>query len=625
MKKILIFIILLLPFYVYAEDSCSQDDIQIESIVLDSTQGNIEQTTEPSTDNNQINLGLKANVIDDNAVYKVVIKNTSNQDYVFDQSSLSTDYLNYDITYEDNSDIVKAGESKTIYLKVHYATKPSTESLNNGTVTTQPKVTFNLQKEEEVKTIIEEVVNAITNPNTNDKVLIYLGILIISLILTIVLLKKYKKLRNTTMLLVLFLTTTQIVKAVCTCNLDINTNLEIDAKEAVFINGKDFILKIKEMAGDDTTGSLYSTPDTNILAIKESQNEPSDENKTNEHIVSTDDSPYPIYMWFDNGTLYWWSEDKTPALNEDSAGMFIRLNSLLDFSGIEKFDATKVKSLTYAFAGLSIENLLFLKNWNTSSLENLSFAFYEDRQLLTTSGLENWNTSNVNTLMATFYANFSLNDVSALKNWDVRKVETMAMLFTCCFDIEEIDLSNWATDSLTDMKYMFASLQYSGDRTLQNKLKHIYLSSSFNTSKVTNMASLLYWDEYLEDYDFLQYLDVSNVTKLDSFFQNNTNLNSLSLIRDWDVSKVTTMYLTFAGCTNLTSVEPIKNWVVSSVTNMDRMFFGDTKITDINEIKDWDITNVTTFSFMLRNVPSFPEFTKVQGTWDDKGTFTPNP
>ncbi|MBR6133766.1 MAG: hypothetical protein IKQ29_03500 [Bacilli bacterium] len=364
MKKILMFIILLLPFYVYAEDSCNQNDIQIESITLDSTQGNIEQTTEPSTDNNQINLGLKANVIDDNAVYKVVIKNTSNQDYVFDQSSLSTDYLNYDITYEDNSDIVKAGESKTIYLKVHYATKPATENLTNGTVTTQPKVTFNLQKEEEVKTIIEEVVNAITNPNTNDKVLIYLGVLVISLIVTIVLLKKYKKLRNTTMLLILFLTTTQIVKAVCTCNLDINTELQIDAKEAMFLTGKEVNAKMKELAGDDTSTSTnpYSISNTTIKSIKMSEVEPSDENKTSEHIVSTPESPYPIYMWFDNGTIYWWSEDKTPSLNLYSSYLFSYFNALEDISGISTFDLTNSNNINFLLLMSNISNLDALVN-----------------------------------------------------------------------------------------------------------------------------------------------------------------------------------------------------------------------------------------------------------------------
>ena len=116
MKYLRIFLILLLiPFIALAEDTCNQDDIKIESIVLDSTNGNIEETSNPNADNNQVNLGLKMNVIDDSITYKIVITNTSNQDYTFDKNSLSTDYINYDITYEDNSDIVKAGESKTIY------------------------------------------------------------------------------------------------------------------------------------------------------------------------------------------------------------------------------------------------------------------------------------------------------------------------------------------------------------------------------------------------------------------------------------------------------------------------------------------------------------------------------
>ena len=126
MKKIMFYICLLfMPFFVLAEDTCNQDDIKIESIVLDSSNGNIEETSNPNTDNNQVNLGLKMNVIDDSITYKIVITNTSNQDYTFDKNSLSTDYVNYAITYEDGSDIVKAGESKVIFLTVNYSNKPS--------------------------------------------------------------------------------------------------------------------------------------------------------------------------------------------------------------------------------------------------------------------------------------------------------------------------------------------------------------------------------------------------------------------------------------------------------------------------------------------------------------------
>ena len=194
MKKIMFYICLLfMPFFVFAEDTCNQDDIKIESIVLDSTSGNM-------------------NVIDDSITYKIVITNTSNQDYTFDKNSLSTDYLNYDITYEDNTNVVKAGESKVIYLTVNYSNKPSIDKLNNGLLVDNPKVTFNLQKEE-AQTVIEEVVKAIVNPDTKDVIGIFLLILIISLIITIVLFKRSRRIKYTFMLIILILSTSNIVKA----------------------------------------------------------------------------------------------------------------------------------------------------------------------------------------------------------------------------------------------------------------------------------------------------------------------------------------------------------------------------------------------------------------------------
>ena len=53
MRKILLFIVLLFPFFVLAEDTCNQDDIKIESIVLDSTNGNIEETSNPNAECNR--------------------------------------------------------------------------------------------------------------------------------------------------------------------------------------------------------------------------------------------------------------------------------------------------------------------------------------------------------------------------------------------------------------------------------------------------------------------------------------------------------------------------------------------------------------------------------------------
>ncbi len=34
--------------------------------------------------------------------------------------------------------------------------------------------------------------------------------------------------------------------------------------------------------------------------------------------VSIAEATAPIYMWFDDGIIYWWSEEKTPSLNSDA-------------------------------------------------------------------------------------------------------------------------------------------------------------------------------------------------------------------------------------------------------------------------------------------------------------------
>ena len=57
---------------------------------------------------------------------------------------------------------------------------------------------------------------------------------------------------------------------------------------------------------------------------------------TDDNIVSK--SNYPIYMWYSNGTIYWWSEDSHPYLNEDASFMFNKMSNLSDISGLEDFN-----------------------------------------------------------------------------------------------------------------------------------------------------------------------------------------------------------------------------------------------------------------------------------------------
>ena len=99
-------------------------------------------------------------------------------------------------------------------------------------------------------------------------------------------------------------------------------------------------------------------------------------------------------------------------------------------------------------------------------------------------------------------------------------------------------------------------------------------------------------------------------------------VKDLSPITNWNVSNVTNMSSMFSNC-EIDNLNPISNWNVSNVTNMYYMFCGCSELTDASGINNWDITKVTNFNSMFYKCSTHPEFTKVTGTWDDGGTFTP--
>ena len=43
----------------------------------------------------------------------------------------------------------------------------------------------------------------------------------------------------------------------------------------------------------------------------------------------------------------------------------------------------------------------------------------------------------------------------------------------------------------------------------------------------------------------------------------------------------------------------------------------------VSGINDWDLNENARYTNMFQNAPTHPEFTKVDGTWDSNGTFTP--
>ncbi len=536
MKKIFLFLILFLfPFVVFAKDMCNVNDIKILSIELENSTGHVEELSNASISNQMINLGLKMDVVGDSAEYKIVVKNNSDEDYYFDESALNIDMeaVNYEVYFDDNTNFIKSGEEKLLYLKISYREQMNAGNLDNGVYNGNQVVKLNIMTFE--------------NPFTGR----FLGLLIfISLVVGFFVF--YKDGKMAVCLLLISFVIPFSVSAVCKHSLEVNTNLVIDAKEAIFLPGNEMNIKMKQLAGDDLSGLTYpqNHDNLNITSIQYSEIEPIDANKEEKHIVSTSDSQYPIYMWFDNGVIYWWSEDKTPALNENSRAFF------------------------------------------------LSFL-----SLQTIDGLSNIDTSNVTNLSSFFANNISLLDVSPIYNWNVEKVKNMNSIFNTCLSLEEIDLSMWKTSSLESFSNVFGMWEvHSNAGDLSSKLKRIILSERFNTSKVTNMYALLANNTHIEDYSFLRYLDVSNVTNLAQFFQFNLGLTNTEYINDMDVSSATSMRAMFHTCMNLITVD-LSNWHTDNLVDMSLMFYGCKSISEMN-ILNFNVSNVENMHYTFNNCQS---------------------
>ena len=421
-----------------------------------------------------------------------------------------------------------------------------------------------------------------------------------------------------------------VVKAEsCGCEIEIDAHISIDTKEAIFDTGQVVNIKMKELAGDNS--ATHTTANTNITSILKSSASPNISEMTETNIVSSPESPLPIYMWFNDGAIYWWSEDKTPSMNEDASYMFAVLYSLSDISGLRNIDTSMTVSMRTLFGNSSsLENVNDLKYWNTSNVENLYYLFG------TAASAHNAG-----------YVNH-IKDITALKYWDVSKVTDMGSMLQNAVLLETLDgLETWDTSSLTNMKNIFGG-------TIEASLTDISAVSNWNTSKVTTMQWLLENQVKLTDIEALRNWDVSNVehmgglfsgsketgmhiknfepisgwdthsaTTFQYIFQQERDFETTEFFKNWNTSNVTEMANAFAYCKSLKTLNGLENWDVSNATNLNGMFSDTISLENASAVNNWNITSVTDFTNIFSNSPVRPEFTKISGTWNG-GTFVPN-
>ena len=227
MKKLILPILLFMmfiPFYVNAE-TCDTDKISISSITVEEKSDNVEELDNATASGKNINLNLSMSKVGDNIEYKIVVKNDSNEDYELDKNSLniSSDYIDYTIELEDNSNIVKANSSKTVYLKVEYKTEVPEDAFESGTYNDNKTMALNLST---VDTI--NVPDTLKNPNTGvQSYIIVVTLILIIAVISYIILRKKKYAQFMILMVGIAILIPISVYALCKCEIKIESNIEI--------------------------------------------------------------------------------------------------------------------------------------------------------------------------------------------------------------------------------------------------------------------------------------------------------------------------------------------------------------------------------------------------------------
>ena len=327
--------------------------------------------------------------------------------------------------------------------------------------------------------------------------------------------------------------------------------------EAITLNGREFNAAIKGLAG----GGEYSTyVDENITAIKWSDYAPT-ENDTVK-IVSGADSEKEIYAWFNNGTIYLYSEADKIYIPYTAMRMFYQLSNLTEID-LSRFDTSRVTDMNNMFASDYALTELDLSNFDTSNVTNMNCMFYSLKNIKTLD-VSSFDTSSVTDFAFMFSGMKELTALSLGRNFNTSSGEYMYSMFGGLTSLPSLDLGDeFNTSNVINMNNMFSGL---------NGITELNLGDKFDTSKVTNMSGMFSGLNLLTSLDLGNKFNTSSVTNMNSMFKGAEKLTKLNLGDLFDTSKVTDMLQMFCNLKSLDNLDLKDKFDTSSAVDMKGMF-----------------------------------------------------
>jgi len=224
----------------------------------------------------------------------------------------------------------------------------------------------------------------------------------------------------------------------------------------------------------------------------------------------------------------------------------------LEYLDLSSFNTSKVIDMSIMFLEChKLKQIQGINNFNTSNVITMFALFHQCRELENLD-LSYFNTSKVTDLKQMFDECYRLKQIKGINNFNTMNNTNMYGMFGDCRELEYLDLSNFITDKVTDMSWVFDGCY---------KLKQIKGINNFNTINVTSMRGMF------KECKELEYLDLSN----------------------FNISKVTDMAMMFKKCHKLKRINGINKFNITNISLKKEEMF--------NECDELEVANLNTFNF----------------------------
>ena len=371
-----------------------------------------------------------------------------------------------------------------------------------------------------------------------------------------------------------------------------------EESSAELLDGESINVKMKRLTG--TGSAKYTTKNTAITAIQRTDEKPTKAVMADyDSLISTNASTKPVYAWFENGVIKWWSEAEDVNAGVNLSRLCYEMQNLTDIRGLNEWQTGKVTDMCEMFEDCSkLTDLTPLTNWQTGKVTDMSEMFYGCSNLTSLAELADWDTGHVTQMQEMFYGCSQLTDLTPLANWQTGNVTDMSNMFAGCSNLTGLaGLADWDTGNVTFMTGTFADCSQLTDLTPLTNWQTgnvTYMGGTFaGCSNLTGLAGLADWD-------------TGNVTSMANMFKGCSQLTDLTPLANWQTGKVTGMCEMFEDCSQLTDLTPLANWQTGKVDNMSAMFRNCVKLTNTVGINSWNISKVRYFEKMFTNCPSYP-------------------